>query len=204
MLISSVLDSGKSSIFLALLGFLPYRGSIQIDGKEVSRIPRHILRTRLTAIPQDGLILPGTIRQNLMPWLLNEKNPTTANQASPLALREVLISTFMVDKIRLAGGLDMDMEDLELSAGERQLFSMARSMLMNLWYEARVVLMDEATSSLDLKTDEGLQWAIGEAFHGISRCTIAHRTEIVKDYDNVFQVVDGVVSEVQDREGLGI
>lgn len=183
--------SGKSSIFLTLLGFLPYTGSIKIDGKEVSRIPRDILRKRLTAIPQEGLTLPGTIRQNLMPWLLNEANPIEANQCSPLAMKHVLAETFMSAKIRRAGGLDAPMEKLGLSAGEHQLFSMARSMFMNLWYNGKIVLMDEVTSNLDVETDKDLQWAIGEAFHGLTRLTIAHRTETVEGSDVVYEVEDG-------------
>ena len=176
-----------------MLGFLPYTGSITIDGKEVSRIPRHILRTRLTAIPQEGLTLPGTIRQNLMPWLLNEPKPEEARQCSRMTVKNVLADTFMTDKVATAGGLDAPMEKLGLSAGEKQLFSMARSMLMNVWFNGQIVLMDEVTSNLDKNTDKKLQVSIAKAFDGLTSLSIAHRTETVKGSDVVYEVNDGGV-----------
>lgn len=178
-----------------MLGFLPYTGSITIDGKEVSRIPRHILRTHVTAIPQEGLTLPGTIRQNLMPWLLNEANPQAAKQCSRQTIRSVLADTFMTEKIVKAGGLDASMEKLGLSAGEKQLFSMARAMLMNAWFKGQIVLMDEVTSSLDKETDGKLQVPIKKAFDGLASLSIAHRTETVEGCDVVYEVDDGRVRD---------
>lgn len=78
--------------------------------------------------PQEGLTLPGTIRQNLMPWLLNEANPQDAKQCSSDIIKSVLADTFMTENIAKAGGLDAPVEKLGLSAGEKQLFSMARAM----------------------------------------------------------------------------
>lgn len=186
-------SSGKSSVFLTMLGFLPYTGSITIDGKEVSRIPRHMLRTRVTAIPQEGLTLPGTIRQNLMPWLLNEPNPPEARQCSTQVIENVLADTFMTEKIAKAGGLDAPMGKLGLSAGEKQLFSMARAMCMNVWFKSRIVLMDEVTSNLDKETDRKLQVSIKTAFDGLASLSVAHRTETVEGCDAVYEVDDGSV-----------
>lgn len=169
--------SGKSTIFLVLLGFLPYEGSVTIDGLEVSKIPRKVLRSRVTAIPQDGLILPGTIRQNLMPWLLNESEPTS-DQCSTSDIMQVLEDTMLADKISL-DSLDTHIDELGFSAGERQLFSVARSMLLNLWNGRRIVLMDEASSNVDVETDEKLHLAIGKAFQDRTICSITHRIETV-------------------------
>lgn len=170
---------------------MPYRGTIKIDGTEVSKIPRQVLRERLTAIPQDGLILPGTIRQNLMPWLLNEADPPSADQISAPVVFQVLHDTFMAEKVESVGGLDTDMDKLGLSAGEKQLFSMARSILVNQRNGGKIILMDEATSNLDVETDKKLQHSIRKAFENFTICTIAHRTETVEKADMVYEIRGG-------------
>lgn len=139
-------------------------------------------------------MLPGTIRQNLMPWLLNEKDPKRANQCSMLAISQVLEDTLLTDKILAAGNLDAPIENLGMSAGERQMFSIARSMLLNLWREAKIILMDEVSSHIDYETDKQIQWAIGEAFNGLTMCTIAHRMQSVEKAHMIFEVDSGVLS----------
>ena len=183
-----------------LLGGLEYRGSIKIDGKELRRIPLKILRSRITAIPQEGLVLPGTIRQNLMPWLLNEANPKRANQCSMLAIAQVLEDTMLTEKIIAAGNLNAPMERFKMSAGELQMFSVARSMFLNLWYNGKIVLMDEASSNVDYESDERLQWAIDEAFHGLTICSIAHRTNAVKRAKVLYRMDNGVISVARGRD----
>lgn len=191
------LSSGKSSLFLTLAGGLPYEGSITIDGIELRRVPLEDLRLRITAIPQDTLQLPGTIRQNLMPWLLNEKNPREANQVSGIAIYNVLENTLLADRIIEVGGVDIQMEDFGMSEGEKQLFNIARSMLLNLWYKSKVALMDEVSSNMDAEMDDRIQLAISEAFRNITTCSIAHRTETLKRANAVYRLDDGSVTLVR-------
>ena len=181
-----------------MAGGLPYEGSITIDGIELNKIPLHTLRKRVTAIPQDTLTLPGTIRQNLMPWLLNEENPIEAHQVALPTVRKVLADTMVGGLIGNAGGIDTSMEEFGMSAGEKQLFNVARSILLQKWYEARVVLMDEVSSNLDPEADDRLQWAIGEAFRGLTTCSIAHRTETLKRANAIYRLDKGTVSLVEE------
>lgn len=165
-----------------------------MDGIELNKIPLHTLRKRVTAIPQDTLTLPGTIRQNLMPWLLNEENPTEAHQVASPTVRKVLADTMVGGLIGNAGGIDTSMEEFGMSAGEKQLFNVARSILLQKWYEARVVLMDEVSSNLDPEADDRLQWAIGEAFRGLTTCSIAHRTETLERVKAIYTLDECTVS----------
>lgn len=180
-----------------MAGGLPYKGSIKIDGIELNRIPLDILRKRVTVIPQDTLTLPGTIRQNLMPWLLNEKDPREAHQVASITILNVLADTMLDDLIGDAGGVDINMEKFGMSAGEKQLFNVARSMLLHVWYEARVVLMDEVSSNVDPEADNRLQWAIGKAFRGLTTCSIAHRIETLKSANAIYRLDEGTVSSVR-------
>ena len=135
-----------------------------------------------------------------MPWLLNEQDPKKANQCSMLAVSQVLEDLLLTDKIIAAGNLNAPMEELGMSAGERQIFSVARSMFLNLWHEARIVLMDEVSSHIDYETDKQIQWAIGEAFHGLTMCIIAHRMQSVEKAHMIFEVDNGVLSVHREDE----
>lgn len=181
-----------------MAGGLPYEGSIKIDGIELNKIPLDTLRKRVAAIPQDTLTLPGTIRQNLMPWLLNAEDPAEAEQVVSPTVRKVLADTMVGGLIGNAGGMDINMEDFGMSAGEKQLFNVARSILLHEWFEARVVLMDEVSSNLDPEADDRLQWAIGEAFRGLTTCSIAHRTETLERANTIYRLDEGRVSLVKE------
>lgn len=183
-----------------MMNLLSYEGSIKIDGIEIRRIPRPILRGRLTV--NAPLALPGTIRQNLMPWLL--KNPL-ARQADRETLTKVLARAYLLAPIALAGGLDQPMARLELSVGETQLFSLARSVLTGLHRNSNIILLDEATSNVDLDTDDKMHAVIEEAFHQHTILTVAHRVETLDDADVVYKLQGGHmqlerVAEVEGEE----
>lgn len=126
-----------------------------------------------------------------MPWLLNEADPPSADQISAPVVFQVLHDTFMAEKVESVGGVDTDMDKLGLSAGEKQLFSMARSILVNQRNGGKIILMDEATSNLDVETDKKLQHSIRKAFENFTICTIAHRTETVEKADMVYEIRRG-------------
>lgn len=184
-------------MFLTLAGGLPYEGSITIDGIELRRIPLDILRKQVLAIPQDMLKLPGTIRQNLMPWLLNEKNPREASQVSAITIDDVLKNTLLTKRITDAGGIDTQMEVFGMSEGEKQLFNVARSMLLNSWNTAQIALMDEVSSNMDAEMDNRIQLAISKTFRNFTTCSIAHRTETLERANAVYRVDEGSVTLVR-------
>ncbi|KFX85837.1 hypothetical protein V490_09379 [Pseudogymnoascus sp. VKM F-3557] len=183
--------SGKSSFIALLLHMLEINeGSVTIDGVDLSTISRNILRNRLTVIPQEPIFLKGTIRQNIDPLSLAEND-----SAAEDALKKVGLWSIVAD----AGGLDaaMEAEDL-LSHGQRQLFCLARAMLR----PSKILLIDEATASVDLQTDRLMQKIISDHFTGYTVIAVAHRLESIRNYDKVAVFENGRVVEYGEPDAL--
>jgi ATP-binding cassette, subfamily C (CFTR/MRP), member 1 len=145
--------SGKSSLVAVLIHTLVIQeGSIMIEGVDISRIPRKVLRGRLTAIRQDPVFLRSTIRQTLQPVNLVENDSATEGVFKRGGLWSVVTNT---------GGLSMPMEAEDLlSHGQLQLCCLARAMLR----PSKVLTVDEPTASVDLQTDKLIQQIIAEYF----------------------------------------
>ncbi|XP_077979514.1 ATP-binding cassette sub-family C member 9-like [Glandiceps talaboti] len=177
--------SGKSSLTLALFRLVDtFQGSIIIDGIDISHVPLLTLRNRLAIIPQDPVLFAGTIRYNLDPEMECNDND----------LWEALEIAQLTDNVReLDKQLDSDVsQDGEnFSVGQRQLFCLARAFLR----KARILVMDEATASIDIKTDAILQKVVSTAFADRTVLTIAHRISTIVDSDTVLVLSDGRVVE---------
>ena len=164
--------SGKSSFVALLFHMLEIKeGLIMIDGVDISTIPRKILRERLTVIPQEPIFLKGTIRQNLDPNGLCKND-----SAAEFVLRKVGLWSITTN----AGGLDvpMEAEDL-LSHGQRQLFCLARAMLSS----SKILIIDEATASVDLQTDNLMQQIVSEHFKDCTIIAVAHRLQTIRNFE---------------------
>lgn len=184
------LFSGKSSLILTLARLLELRsGTIRIDNVDLSTLPRQEIRSRLTTLPQDAITLPGTIRHNLVP-----KGSIHADEPLVLALRR----TAIWPAIEARGGLDADMENVGFSAGQLQLFCLARAIL----HRSAVVLLDEATSSVDSQTDMEIRHIIDEEMKDRTVIEVAHRLEVVRECDVIVVLSDGTVQEVGHPEEL--
>lgn len=188
--------AGKSTIITAFFRFLEAdTGSIKIDGVDISKIGLHDLRTSLAIIPQDPTLFVGTIRTNLDPF----------NQYSDEAIFETL------KRVHLIRDSDQNNEsqlqenknqfrDLNspvsegghnLSQGQRQLICLARSLLKT----PKVLLLDEATASIDYQSDALIQSTIREEFAHTTILTIAHRLKSIVDYDKILVMDAGRVVE---------
>jgi ABC-type multidrug transport system fused ATPase/permease subunit len=154
-----------------------------IDDVDVSTIPRQVLRERLTVIPQDPIFLKGIIRQNLDPLDLGEDDS---------AAEDVLKMVGLWTTVTNAGGLDvpMEAEDL-LSHGQRQLFCLARAMLRT----SKILIIDEATASVDLQTDKLMQQIILEHFKDCTVIAVAHRLQTIRNFDRIAVFENGRIVE---------
>jgi ATP-binding cassette subfamily C (CFTR/MRP) protein 1 len=191
--------AGKSSLMLALFRMVePASGQILIDGVDIGRLSLRDLRSALAIIPQDPCLFSGTVKFNLDP----EGTKTDSK------LWEVLDCVKLADKIRsLDGNLEAVVSENgdSFSLGQRQLICMGRALLK----ESRVLLMDEATASVDIDTDRHIQELLRREFEGRSILTIAHRLNTIIDYDSIVVVDAGKVGEMgaprtllSDEDGL--
>ncbi|KAM0816280.1 putative ABC transporter FUM19 [Seiridium cardinale] len=182
--------SGKSSLLLSLLKLLETQsGSITIDGLDLASVPSVVPRTHLTVLPQDSVTLPGTVRTNLDPL---------ETVAGDEILIDALSRAGMWETISSRGGLDVDFESLGLSHGQKQLFCLARALLS----KSPVVLLDEATSSVDNHSDEQAQKVLREAFKEKTMLVVAHRLETIVDLGLVVVMEKGRIVEVGDPREL--
>ncbi|KAJ7590252.1 multidrug resistance-associated ABC transporter [Mycena floridula] len=210
--------SGKSTLAMTLLRFVdPVSGRILIDGIDISTIGLYDLRSRLTFIPQDATLFSGTLRDNLDPFNEHEDSeclealyrvqmissgemavtPVLSGPASihnvDLASDNVSTTTTEVDS-KLTVSLDTQVSagGNNFSQGQRQLIAMARALLRN----TSVIIMDEATSSIDFETDKKIQETIQEQFKDSLLLTVAHRLWTIIDYDRLVVLDQGKVVEV--------
>ncbi|PTB70684.1 P-loop containing nucleoside triphosphate hydrolase protein [Trichoderma citrinoviride] len=177
--------SGKSSLLLALLRLLdPSSGTLTIDSIQLNTISRETIRSRLITVTQDQFVLPGTIRQNIDP---SDSYPEEA-------IIDALHAVNLWAAIDSRGGLDVTFEEDMLSHGQKQLFFLARAVLKR--HRGKVVLLDEASSSLDMETEQMVRMTINTHFQSHTVISIAHHLETILDFDRVVVMDKGRVVEV--------
>ncbi|XP_044137456.1 ATP-binding cassette sub-family C member 9 isoform X8 [Bufo gargarizans] len=177
--------SGKSSLSLAFFRMVDiFDGKIIIDGIDISKIPLHTLRSRLSIILQDPVLFSGSIRLNLDPEC--KCTDDRLWEALDIAQLKNLVKS-------LPGGLDaMVTEGGEnFSVGQRQLFCLARAFVR----KSSILIMDEATASIDMATENILQKVVMTAFADRTVVTIAHRVSSILEADLVLVFSEGILLE---------
>lgn len=183
---------GKSSLLVSLFRMVELSsGAIYIDGIDIAQIGLRELRSRMSIVPQDPVLFNGTIRSNL--------DPTGSYSDSQLwdALHRVHMGSAFES---MDESLDSDGQGLDLivqekgnnfSAGERQLLSLARAILT----KVKIVVLDEASASLDNHTDMLVQKTVREQLSDCTVLTIAHRLATIADSDRILVMDAGRVIE---------
>uniref|UniRef100_A0A8H8CI96 Multidrug resistance-associated ABC transporter n=1 Tax=Psilocybe cubensis TaxID=181762 RepID=A0A8H8CI96_PSICU len=183
--------SGKSSLIQALLRLVePQEGEIEIDGVDILRLHFNTLRTRIAFVPQDTTLFLGTLRENLDPLGLR----TDAELISILQRAWLLPKDGPVDpSVEAKFSLDSVVGDegSNYSVGERQLLALCRALVKN----SRIIILDEATSSVDAETDSKLQRTIQHEFASSTLLCIAHRLNTIAHYDRIIVMDDGRIAE---------
>ncbi|XP_038067610.1 ATP-binding cassette sub-family C member 8-like [Patiria miniata] len=184
--------SGKSSLTLTLFRIIQtFKGQILIDGVNIAHLPLVEVRRRLAIIPQDPVLFTGTIRFNLDAQ--GEHDDDALWEALEIAQLKDVVSELdlKLDAMVTEGGENF-------SVGQRQLFCLARAFLR----KTRILVMDEATASIDLETDAILQDVVACAFKERTVLTIAHRVQTILDSDHILVLNEGRIAEYDTPQNL--
>jgi ATP-binding cassette subfamily C (CFTR/MRP) protein 1 len=175
--------SGKSSLLLSLFRMLENlpRDSTFIDDIDITTLPRSILRERLTAIPQEILVIPGSVKENMDP--LQERNVSDIESA----LEKVGLASLVADR----GGINTSMANIGLSQGELQLFAVARALLR----ASKILVVDEMTSSMDSLLEKAILDIVRTEFKGSTVLAVAHRLATIIDFDMIMVLDAGCLIE---------
>lgn len=184
--------SGKSTLTLSLFRLLEAtQGHIEIDAIDTSGLGLTDLRSKLSIIPQDAQIFEGTLRENLDP--LESVDDTRLWQVLELChLKEHFT--------KIETGLDTPLVDggENISRGQAQLICLGRALV----HDSKVLVLDEATASVDVETDRILQQTIRSQFKDRTIITIAHRLNTIMDSDKIMVLDGGVLQEFDTPENL--
>lgn len=174
--------SGKTTLFQTLFRFIELSGgAIEIDGVNIAAVPLEVLRRSMAIIPQDPTLFIGTVRSNL------DRFGQCADDEIWRALERVRLR----ETIEAIGGLGAAVQEngYNFSQGQRQLLCLARAILT----DARIIVMDEATASVDVQTDALIQETIRTEFDGVTMLIIAHRQTSIADCDRIIELAHGRV-----------
>ncbi|HEY3234942.1 MAG TPA: ABC transporter ATP-binding protein [Polyangiaceae bacterium] len=185
--------SGKSSIIkLVAKLYLPTSGEVLIDGHRVETISGLSLHRQIGTVPQDNFLFSGTVRENI---LLGRTAATDAEVAQALDALDV---RDLIEE--LPQGLDTQVGEkgVNLSLGQRQIVCFARAMLAN----PKILILDEATSSVDPVTEERLQSALMKLLEGRTSFVIAHRLSTIRHAHAILVMERGRIAERGTHEEL--
>jgi ATP-binding cassette subfamily C (CFTR/MRP) protein 1 len=190
--------AGKSSIMSTLFRLVELSGgSITIDGLDISTIGLHDLRSRLAIIPQDPTLFKGTIRSNLDPFSEHtDLELWSALRQSDLVSEDASLDDASPGRIHLDGIVED--EGLNFSLGQRQLMALARALVRG----SQIIVCDEATSSVDMETDDKIQKTIATGFKGKTLLCIAHRLRTIINYDRICVMDQGTIAELDTPHAL--
>ncbi|MHC1785826.1 MAG: ABC transporter ATP-binding protein [Christensenellales bacterium] len=184
--------AGKTTLINLLMRFYDIdSGSIQVDGQDIYRLTRASLRAGFTMVLQDSWLFYGTILDNLA-----YARPGATREEVVAAAKAAMIHGFIK---RLPKGYDtlIGDEGVTISKGQMQLLTIARAMLSN----ARMLILDEATSNVDTQTEQQIQAAMRQLMAGRTAFVIAHRLSTIQSADRILVVREGnIVEQGKHRE----
>lgn len=185
--------SGKTTVINLLMRFYDVQsGEIRIDGQNTARLPLADVRSSFAMVLQDTWLFTGTIAENIAYGAEHAAKEEIEQAARAAGIHEFVLS--------LPQGYDtvVDENGVNISKGQKQLITIARALLMN----SPMLILDEATSNVDTRTERQLQKAMEAVMRGKTSLVVAHRLSTVQNADNILVIKDGVLIEAGTHDEL--
>jgi ABC-type multidrug transport system fused ATPase/permease subunit len=178
--------AGKSTLVKLLSRFHdPTQGALLIDGIDLRQVSQNSLRSQMGIVLQDPFLFNGTVMDNIRFGRLDASDEEVYEAAKAVGAHE------FITKLRLGYDTPVEEGGVMLSVGQRQLISFARALLA----DPRILILDEATSSVDTQTERLIQQALVRLLKGRTSFVIAHRLSTVVNADHIVVIQDGEIKE---------
>ncbi len=178
--------AGKSTFAKLVARFYdPQRGTVRVDGHNLRGVQQRALRRQLGIVPQEGFLFSGSVRENVA-----FGRPEASTEEIEAAIAAVGATEFVA---HLPQGLDTEVGErgIQLSAGQRQLVAFARALLA----EPRILILDEATSNVDVRTEKTIERGLERLLHGRTAIVIAHRLSTIRRAGKIVVLEHGQIAE---------
>jgi ABC-type multidrug transport system fused ATPase/permease subunit len=178
--------AGKSTFAKLVARFYdPQKGIVRVDGHDLRGVQQRALRRQLGIVPQEGFLFSGSVRENVA-----FGRPEASAEEIEAAIAAVGATDFVT---RLPEGLDTEVGErgIQLSAGQRQLLAFARALLA----EPRILILDEATSNVDVRTEKTIERGLERLLHGRTAIVIAHRLSTIRRAGKIVVLENGQIAE---------
>jgi ATP-binding cassette subfamily B protein len=178
--------AGKSTFAKLVARFYdPQQGTVRVDGHDLRGVQQRALRRQLGIVPQEGFLFSGSVRENVA-----FGRPEASEEEIEAAIAAVGATDFVA---HLPQGLDTEVGErgVQLSAGQRQLVAFARALLA----EPRILILDEATSNVDVRTEKTIERGLERLLHGRTAIVIAHRLSTIRRAGKIVVLEGGQIAE---------
>ena len=185
--------AGKSTFAKLVARFYdPQQGTVRVDGHDLRTLQQQALRRQLGIVPQEGFLFSGSVRENVA-----FGRPEASDEEVAAAIAAVGATEFVA---ALPDALDTQVGErgIQLSAGQRQLVAFARALLA----EPRILILDEATSNVDVRTEKTIERGLERLLHGRTAIVIAHRLSTIRRAGKIVVLEDGQIAEQGTHEEL--
>jgi ABC-type multidrug transport system fused ATPase/permease subunit len=185
--------AGKSTFAKLVARFYdPQQGTVRVDGHDLRGVQQRALRRQLGIVPQEGFLFSGSVRENVA-----FGRPEASEEEIEAAIAAVGATEFVK---ALPQGLDTEVGErgIQLSAGQRQLVAFARALLA----EPRILILDEATSNVDVRTEKTIERGLERLLHGRTAIVIAHRLSTIRRAGKIVVLEHGQIAEQGSHDEL--
>lgn len=185
--------AGKTSIANLLCRFYdPDHGRVRVDGHDLREVTVQSLRQRVAVVLQDTFLFNTTVRENLL------YGKQEAGEEEMMAAARAAYAHEFIEELPEGYDTEIGERGVKLSGGQKQRLSLARAILA----DPRILILDEATSSVDAEAEYLIQQALDEVMKGRTALVIAHRLSTIRDADKIIALEDGHIREVGSHQDL--